>query len=225
MNQLTLTRTGNIPLFKPVTGLIALHSLYIELKKPSLFNLNLKESGVILSNLIVDIPNAKTSTITIPANHYLSLGEIESEIQRAFPTFKITRLNEQVTLDIPKNLKMVFSRNLLQLFGLSMNLEGKFIQGQVKGTLPISTVKKPKMIYLHLNQLDRNSNMLDSQPSALLAALRWGNETEMYYEPGYPVFLPLNSNPRHDWLDIKLLDETNNEFIPEKIMLRLLNKQ
>ena len=223
MNQLTLTRTGNIPLFKPVTGLIALHSLYIELKKPSLFNL--KESGVILSNLTVDIPNAKMSTITIPANHYSSLEEIESVIQKTFPTFKITRLHEQVTLDIPKNLKMVFSRNLLQLFGLSMNLEGKFIQGQVKGTLPISTVKNPKMIYLHLNQLDRNSNMLDSQPSALLAALRWGNETEMYYEPAYPVFLPLNSNLRHDWLDIKLLDEANNPVNPEKMMLKLLIKK
>ena len=229
MNQLMVTRTGTTSLFKPIIGFIALHSIYLQLKK-TLPPFQLKEPGTITYTQNIDIPpdhhiKITTRTVTIPAKNYFSLKEIQDEITKSkdLSLFNITRNHDdEVTLDIPKNLKMVFSRNLLQLFNLSMNLEGEFIKGELKTQLPIPP-KNPAMIYLHLNQLDRNSNMLDSQPSTLLAVLQC-TKNIAYYEPAYPVFLPLNRSPRHDWLEIKLLDDANNQVAPEKMILKLLNK-
>ena len=86
----------------------------------------------------------------------------------------------------------------------------------------IVTTLPSKSLSIHCNQINKVKNELDGQPSSLLARMQV-SDYEAAFFPMHLVFLQLDTH-RH-YLDFKILDENNNEFIPKKFYLQLLNKE
>ena len=99
----------------------------------------------------------------------------------------------------------------------------------IKSTLPpgsyktsLDTSPPPKSLSLHCKQINKVKNELDGQPSSLLAFMHV-SDYKTTFSPMHLVFLELNTHQQH--LDFKILDENNNEVIPRKFYLQLLNKE
>ena len=75
---------------------------------------------------------------------------------------------------------------------------------------------------LHCKQINKVKHELNGQPSSLLARMH----VSIYkatFSPIHLVFLELDIDQPH--LDLKMLDENNNEVIPRTFYLQLLNKE
>ena len=99
----------------------------------------------------------------------------------------------------------------------------------IRSTLPPGSYKKsldtspaPTSLSLHCKQIKKVKNELDGQPSSLLARIHVSNYKAIF-SPIHLVLLELEIDQPH--LDFKILDENNNEVIPRKFYLQLLNKQ
>ena len=87
----------------------------------------------------------------------------------------------------------------------------------------LDTSPPPQLLSLHCRQIDKVKNELDDQPTSLLTFMHVSNH-KATFSPMYLVFLELGDTHRHH-LDFQILDENNNEIIPRKFYLQLLNKQ
>ena len=98
----------------------------------------------------------------------------------------------------------------------------------IRSTLPpgsyktsLDTSPPPKALSLHCKEINKVKNMLDSQPSSLLASIHVSSYKANFFLM-HLVFLELGAHMSH--LDFKKLDENNNEVIPRTFYLQLLNK-
>ena len=98
----------------------------------------------------------------------------------------------------------------------------------IRSTLPpgsyktsLDTSPPPKALSLHCKEINKVKNMLDSQPSSLLASIHVSSYKANFFLM-HLVFLELGAHMSH--LDFKKLNENNNEVIPRTFYLQLLNK-
>ena len=98
----------------------------------------------------------------------------------------------------------------------------------IKSTLPPGSYKTfldtspPTKLSLHCKQINKVKNVLDGQPSGLLASMHVSNY-KTTFSPKYLFFLELDTHRPH--LDFQILDENNGEVILRTFYLQLLNKQ
>ena len=98
----------------------------------------------------------------------------------------------------------------------------------IKSTLPpgsyktsLDTSPPPKSLSLHCKQINKVKNVLDGQPSNLLASMQV-SDYEATFSQMHLVLLELGTLWHH--LDFKILNENNNEVIPRTFYLQILNK-
>ena len=99
-------------------------------------------------------------------------------------------------------------------------IKSTFPPGSCKTSL--DTSPPPKNLSLHCKQINKVENDLDGQPSSLLAFMHVSNYKSTFF-PMHLVFLELDMHRQH--LDFEMLNENNNEIVPRKFYLQLLNKQ
>ena len=101
-----------------------------------------------------------------------------------------------------------------------MLIRSKLFPGSYKTS--VDTSPPPISLSLHCKQINKVKHELNGQPSSLLA----GMHVSIYkatFSPIHLVFLELDIDQPH--LDLKMLDENNNEVIPRTFYLQLLNKE
>ena len=96
----------------------------------------------------------------------------------------------------------------------------------IRSTLPpgsyetsLDTSPPPILFSLHCIRIDTVQNELDGQPSSLMVHMHVSNY-KATFSPMNFVFLELDTHWPH--LDLKILDENNNEVIPRTLYLQLL---
>ena len=117
------------------------------------------------------------------------------------------------------------------IFFIALSIADKYLEKTtlIKSNLPpgsyktsLGTSPLPQSLSLHCKQINKVKNELDGQPSRLLASMQVSNYMTNF-SPVHLVFLELDTHQHH--LDFKILDENNNEVIPRKFYLQLLNKE
>ena len=92
--------------------------------------------------------------------------------------------------------------------------------GSYKTSLNISP--PPKILSLHCRQIHEVKNELDGQPLNFVTSMHVFNYYSTF-SPAHLVFLELEDIHQH--LDLKILDENNNQTNPRTFCLQLLSKQ
>ena len=87
----------------------------------------------------------------------------------------------------------------------------------------LDTSPPSKILSLHCKQINKVKNQLDGEPSSLLASMHVSNYNATF-SPVHLVFLQLE-DIHQPHLDFKVLDKNNNEVIPRRFYLQLLNKE
>ena len=116
------------------------------------------------------------------------------------------------------------------IFFIALSIPNKYLEKTtiIKSSLSpgsyktsFDTFPPPKSLSLHCKQINKAKNVLDGQPSILLASMHVSNY-KATFSPMHLVFLELDTHRHH--LDFKILNENNNEVIPRTFYLQLLNK-
>ena len=135
--------------------------------------------------------------------------------------------SKDLKLIVPKHFTFMASNTIFIALGIPNNYLEKTML--IRSTLPtgsyktsLDTLLPPKLLSLHCNQINKNKNELDDQPSSLLARMHVSNY-KATFSPMHLVFLVLDTHRPH--LDFKILDENNNEVILRTFYLQLLHKE
>ena len=86
----------------------------------------------------------------------------------------------------------------------------------------LDTSPLPELLSLHCKQINKVKNEFNGQASSLLASTHVSDYKKTFFAM-HLVFLELDTHRQH--LHFKILDENNNEVIPRKFYLQLLNKE
>ena len=114
---------------------------------------------------------------------------------------------------------------------IALDIQNKYLEKTtlIRSTLPLGSYKTsldtsppPRSLSLHCRQINKVKNELDGQPSSLLASMNVSNY-KATFSSIHLVFLEIDTHRSH--LGFKILDENNNEVIPNTFYLQLLNKQ
>ena len=101
-----------------------------------------------------------------------------------------------------------------------MLIRSRLFPGSYKTSVDASP--PPILFSLHCKQINKVKHELNGQPSSLLTRMH----VSIYktsFSTIHLVFLELDIEQPH--LDLKILDENNNEVIPRTFYLQLLNKE
>ena len=112
-----------------------------------------------------------------------------------------------------ENLSLVISEDYTFIADIGIQDNSLEKTTLIRSTLPPGSYKRylgtspptplpPRSLSLHRKQINKAKNMLDGQPSSLLASIHVSN---------YKVFLELDVDQLH--LDFKILDENNKDVI------------
>ena len=128
---------------------------------------------------------------------------------------------KDLKLVIPEHYTFIASNTIFIALGIRDNyLEKTLPPGSYK--ISLDTSPPPKSLSLHCKQINKVKNELDGQTSSLLASMHVSNYKSTFY-PKSLVFLESDTHRPH--LDLKILDENNNEVIPRAFYLQLLNNE
>ena len=128
-----------------------------------------------------------------------------------------------------KDLKLVIPEHYIfmasNVFFIALGIPDKHLEKTtlIKSTLPPGSLdtSPPQLLSLHCKQINKVKNELAGQPSSLLTSMYVSNY-KTTFSPVHLMFLELDTHRHH--LDLKILDENNNEVIPRTFYLQLLNK-
>ena len=134
---------------------------------------------------------------------------------------------KDLKLVIPEHYTFMADNTIFIALGISDNslekttlIRWTLTNGSCKTSLDI--LPPPKSLSLHCKQINKVKNELDGQTSSLLACMQVSNYKSTFY-PKSLVFLESDTHRPH--LDLKILDENNNEVIPRAFYLQLLNNE
>ena len=134
---------------------------------------------------------------------------------------------KDLKLVITENYTFMASNTIFFALGIPDNYLEKTTL--IRSSLPpgsyktsLDTSPPPKSLSLHCKQINKVKNELDGQTSSLLASMHVSNYKSTFY-PKSLVFLESDTHRPH--LDLKILDENNNEVIPRAFYLQLLNNE
>ena len=134
---------------------------------------------------------------------------------------------KDLKLVLPENYSFIASINIF----IALGIQDKYLEKTtlIRSTLPLGSYKTsldtsppPRSLSLHCKQINKVKNELDGQPSSLLASMHVSNY-KATFSSIHLVFLELDIHQPD--LDIKTLDENNNEVIPRTFYLQLLSKE
>ena len=216
-------------LYTEIHGSIAVNSCQIELAQKDIILLSSISVIFYKAGSRTGAENNRFIKFSISAGTY-SIDDFNAKI-------KVAVLQERQDWVPPqiKDLRLVIPEHYTfmasNIFFIALGIADKHLEKTtlIKSTLPpgsyktsLDTSPPPKSLSLHCKQINKVKNELDGQPSSLLAFMHV-SDYKTTFSPMHLVFLELNTHQQH--LDFKILDENNNEVIPRKFYLQLLNKE
>ena len=125
-------------------------------------------------------------------------------------TLEVSRVNGLITLKVNHGWAIRLTDGILTLLGLDDGLSGKWLTaGNYSGDRPVNFTPT-KMLYLHLEQINTTSSIVDGAPSSLLCMVgikchSFGDIHTVRFE--HPEFKHLRAGTIHE-LEVKIRDDT-----------------
>ena len=228
MKVLTFTSfKEHCDLYTEIHGSIAVNSCQIELAQKDIILLSEVSIMIYKAGKHTGVENDKFIYFNIPAGTY-SIDHFNAKImvliRRQRKDWEPTQIKD-LKLVIPEDYTFMASNNIF----IALDILDDYLEktALIRSTLPPGSYKTsldllPRSLSLHCKQINKIKNKLDGQSSTLLAFMHVSNYKAIF-SLIHLVVLELNTDQHH--LDIKILDENNNEVIPKTFYLQLLNKQ
>ena len=210
-------------LYTEIHGSIAVNSCQIELAQKDIILLSNASIIVYRTGKRTSVENNKFIHFNLSAGTY-SIDDFNVKIKVAILQKRQDWEPPQIKdlkLVIPEHYTFIASNTIFIALGIRDNyLEKTLPPGSYK--ISLDTSPPPKSLSLHCKQINKVKNELDGQTSSLLASMHVSNYKSTFY-PKSLVFLESDTHRPH--LDLKILDENNNEVIPRAFYLQLLNNE
>ena len=230
MQLLTFTQyLKNNTLFTPLKGVIAILKLAITLPNTRNDKIRLADEVMILygRNKVLARPEPPITIILSKGLYSIEqFNQVLADKEIRTRRWKPPQI-ENYKLKIPELYMFTTSNLLFQALGIdNTNFVTPSKSSLVEGTY--NTILKPhqpspKKIYFYCPQINETSNEIDGQPSKLLCS--WNvdeSQRDLTFSFDHLIFLPLKKETH--CLEFMLLDDHNNEIIPESFYLQLYNK-
>ena len=226
LTDITTSYKEHCDLYTEIHGPIAVNSSQIELAQKDIILLSKSPIITYEAGKPTGVENRNLIYSGIPAGTY-SIDDFNTKIKEFFlkqrQDWETPQIND-LELVIPKHYSFLADSTIFYL-----GIQDKYLEKTVlirltllPGSYKTSLYLLPRSLSLHCKQINKIKNNLDGQPSTLLAFMHVSNYKAIF-SLIHLVVLELNTDQHH--LDIKILDENNNEVIPKTFYLQLLNKQ